>query len=238
MSGRAQKILIWWGLIFMYIYGICLWGLLDMMPPPPATLSVDDVAAFYRDNSLGIRVGALITSYISAFMVPIAVVISAQMYRLEKANGDGLPIWSVLQFAGGILMSMFLVFPPIVWGTAAFTAERMPEVTAALHELGTLTLVTTDQYFIFQMIPIAIISLTRGDQPGSPFPRWLGYFTIWAAVMFEAGAIAFVPKSGPFSWNGLFVYWFPLTIFGSWVSVISFMMLRSIREQQRTAAST
>lgn len=232
MTERAQVILIWWGLLFMYGYGFCLWGLLDMMPPPPATLSVEEVAAFYLDNHLRIRAGSMITSWISAFMVPIAVVVSVQLMRLEK----GVPVLSILQFAGGILMSMFLVFPPIVWGAAAFTAERMPEVTAGLHELGTLTLVTTDQYFIFQMVPIAWLSLTRKHDEYSAFPRWLGYLTIWAAVMFEIGAIAFVPKIGPFAWDGTFVFWFPLLIFGAWVTAMCFTMLRAIRRQREAGA--
>lgn len=233
MSERAQTVMLCWGLIFMYIYGVVLWGLLDMMPPPTARLTADEVAAFYMENGLGIRLGAIIASWTSAFGVPYAVVIALQLSRQEK----GVPAWSVLAFAGGILMTMFLVLPPIFWGVAAFTPERAPEITALMHELGTLTLVTTDQYFIFQMVPIAWIALTRPAGPGNPFPRWLGYFTIWAAMMFELGAIAFVPKKGPFSWNGLFVFWCPLIIYGTWVTVMSVSMLRALAHQRRTAGS-
>ncbi|MEC9359709.1 MAG: hypothetical protein VX836_17795 [Pseudomonadota bacterium] len=233
MSERAQTIMIYWGLIFMWSYGAVLWGMLDMMPPPTATLTPEQVAAFYADNNLSIRLGAVMASWISAFMVPIAVVISLQMRRLE----NGIPAWSILQFAGGIMMSLFLVLPPLFWGVAAFSPERMPEVTALMHELGTLTLVTTDQYFIFQMVPIAYISLTQKVDVDSPFPRWIGYFTIWAALMFEVGALAFIPKTGPFAWNGLLVYWFPLSIFGVWVTVLSVSLLKAIGRQRRAAAA-
>jgi hypothetical protein len=232
MSERAQTIMIWWGLIFMYIYCFTLWGLLDMMPPPPAGLSADEVAQFYTQNSLAIRLGAVIASWTSAFGVPFAVVMALQLARLEK----GVPAWSVLAFAGGILMTMFLVLPPIFWGVAAFSPERMPEITALMHELGTLTLVTTDQYFIFQMVPIAYIALAWPADANSPFPRWIGYFTIWAAMMFELGAIAFIPKSGPFAWNGLFVFWCPLIIYGTWVTAMSVSMLRALGRQRRAAA--
>ena len=225
MTERVQTVLIWWGLLFMFAYGVVLWGLLDMIPPPSATMTAEEVAAFYRDNSLPIRVGAMVASWISAFAVPIAVVISVQMVRLEQ----GVPTWAILQFAGGIMMSIFLVLPPLFWGVAAFTPDRLAEITAGFHELAMLTLVTTDQYFIFQMVPIAVIALTRKSEV---FPRWLGYFTIWAALMFEAGALAFLVKSGPFSWNGMFVYWFPLIVFGTWISVISGVLLRAIRRQR------
>jgi hypothetical protein len=229
MSERGQSIMIWWGLIFMVIYGFDLWGLLDMMPPPRATLSANEVAAFYLENGHRIRWGALIASWTSAFMVPFSVVAAIQLARLEK----GVPVWSALAFAGGILMSIFLVLPPLFWGIAAFTPSRAPDVTALMHEIGTLTLVATDQFYIFQMVAIAYVSLTQKVDPKSPFPRWMGYFTAWAALIFEVGAIAFVPKTGPFSWNGLFVFWCPLIIFGLWVTIMSVSMLLAIKRQAR-----
>lgn len=231
MSERGQIAMIWWSLICMYIYGFTLWGLLGMMPPPPALLTAEAVTAFYTEHGTNIRLGAMIASWTSAFMVPFSVVIAVQLARLEK----GTPFWSILQCAGGILMSIFLVLPPLFWGVAAFSPARAPEVTALMHELGTLTLVTTDQFYIFQMIAIAVISLKQKVDPKSPFPRWIGFFTIWAALAFEVGAIAFMFKKGPFSWNGLFVYWCPLIIFGAWVSTVAFSMLSAIKRQRALA---
>lgn len=232
MSERGQTIMIWWAMSFMVIYGFTLGLLLHMIPTPPATLDTDAVGAFYRDNNLSIRLGAIIASWTSAFMVPFSVVVAVQLRRLEP----GVPVWSILQFAGGILMSIFLVLPPLFWGVAAYSPERAPEITALMHELGTLTLVTTDQFFIFQMVAIGYISFTQKADPNSPFPRWMGYLTIWAALMFEVGAIAFIPKTGPFSWNGLFVFWCPLTIFGFWVTVMSISMLAALRRQRLAGA--
>ena len=165
-------------------------------------------------------------------MVPFSVVVAVQLSRLEK----GVPVWSILQFAGGILMSIFLVLPPIFWGVAAFSPARLPEATALMHELALLTLTTTDQFYIFQMVAITYVSLTQTVDPQSAFPRWLGWFTLWAAVIFEVGALAFMFKTGPFSWNGLFVFWFPLVIFGAWVTTMSVSMLQAIGRQRRAAA--
>ena len=228
MTERAQTIMIWWALIFMTIFGFTWWGLLDMMPPPPATWTPNEVAAFYVEHGFKIKLGALIASWTSAFMVPFSVVVAVQMARLEK----GTPVWSILQFAGGILMSIFLVLPPIFWGIAAYSPERAPQVTALIHEIAMLTLVTTDQFYIFQMVAMAYVSLTQTADAQSPFPRWIGFFTIWSALIFEVGAIAFIPKTGPFSWNGLFVFWFPLVIFGAWVMTISVSMLQALKRQQ------
>lgn len=228
MTENAQKIMIYWGLAFMYIFGFTVWGLLKMMPPPDANLSEQAVGLFYQQNSFDIRLGAMISSWTSAFMVPFSAAAAIQLARLEK----GTPAWSILAFAGGIMMSIFLVLPPLFWGVAAFTVERAPEVTTLMHELGMLTLVTTDQFFIFQMIPMAYVSLTRTHDSQSGFPRWLGYLTLWIAIIFEVGALAFMFKAGPFSWNGIFVFWFPLVTFGFWVTVTSFHLLRALSRQQ------
>ena len=119
------------------------------------------------------------------------------------------------------------------WGIAAFNPSRPAEVTALMHETALLTLVTTDQFYIFQMIAIVYVSLTQKTDPHSPFPRWMGYYTLWAALMFEVGAIAFLPKTGPFSWSGLFVFWCPFLIFFTWMTVLAVCLLRAISLQRR-----
>ena len=231
MTERAQRIMIWWSMSFMLIFGFTYYFLIGMLPLPPATWTPAEIAAFYSENAFRIRLGAMIMSWTSAFALPIYVVIAVQMARLEK----GVPIWSILQLVGGAMMTIFLVLPPVFWGIAAYNPGRDPQVTAAIHEIANLILVTTDQYFIFQMVALAWVSLTQKVDPHSPFPRWLGYFTIWGALMFELGAIAFLPKTGPFAWNGLFVFWFPFCIFGTWISVVAWSLLRAIKRQEASA---
>lgn len=230
MSARSQKVMIWWGTITLLIFGLAWAFLIKTTPPPPSTWSTEQVAQFYVDNGTSVRIGALIASWTAGFMIPIAVVISVQMARVEK----GIPIWAILQFGGGIMMSIWLVLPPLFWGVAAWEPSRPAEVTKLMHELAWLTMTTTCQYYIFQMIAIVVVCFRKSDLPHSPFPRWYGYYTLWCAFMFEAGALAFGFRTGPFSWNGLFVFWSPLILFGSWLFFTCFWMLRHI-ERQRVA---
>lgn len=229
LSERAQIITLYWGLAFLAIFVFALIFLLNMVPPPPATLSPQEVADFYKEFGAEIKFGALIASWTSAFMVPFSVVAAIQMARLES----GTPTWAILAFAGGILMSMFLVFPPMLWGVAAFTPDRAPEATALIHELATLSLVTTDQFYIFQMIPMTIVSLKiKKHDELSGWPRWLGFFTLWSALAFEVGALAFLFKTGPFAWDGILVFWMPAVLFTIWVVTASIWLIISIKRQE------
>jgi hypothetical protein len=228
MSFRSQKIFVWWAIAFAAIYGLALAFLLDMIPPPNAHQTASQVAHWYATRHTKIRIGAIIASYTSAFMVPWGIVCAEQIRR-EEGRGK---VWQWSTLMGGGLMSIFLVFPPLFWGVAAFTIRHNPEVTQLMHQLGMLTLTTTDQYYVFMWVAIAVFCFVPKTVEHSPFPRWFGYLTIWIALMFEAGAIAFMAHSGPFAWNGLLVFWSPLTLFGIWLAVMSYLLLTNINKQQ------
>lgn len=232
MSERGQRILVWWGLIMMFIYGFTLWLGFDMVGPPSPKLTPEQVAAFYQTDNFAKRIAAMITSWTSAFAVAIQIVASIQVARYEK----GTPVWGIASLSGGILMSIFLVLPPLFWGVAAYSPDRDPQATTLMHELGMLTLTTTDQFYIFNMVAIVIVSLrTEVHDALSPFPRWFGWFTLWAAVAFEVGAFAFLPKSGPFSWNGIVVFWMPFCVYGAWITVLCMQLLKALRNQENAA---
>lgn len=234
MSTRAQRILMWWGLTFTLAYGLVWWQLFHMMPPPTAKWSADEIARFYLQHGSSIKIGATVCSWTGGFMVPITVVVAVQIARHET----GRPVWAALAFAGGTLMSVPLVLPPIFWGVAAFTPTRAPEITAIMHELAMLTFVTTDQYYIFMWVAIAAVALIPNTVVHTPFPRWFGYYTAWTALMFEAGAIAFLTRSGPFAWNGLLAFWSPVVTFFAWVVVMAVLIFRAIGLQEQAQPAT
>src|ERR671922_134184 len=103
MSERSQRVLVWWGVVFVAIYGLALALLLDMVPPPTAKMSADEIAVWYAERHDEVRIGAVIAGWTSAFLVPITVVIAVQMARQEA----GRKVWSLLAVCGGAVMSVF-----------------------------------------------------------------------------------------------------------------------------------
>jgi hypothetical protein len=85
------------------------------------------------------------------------------------------------------------------------------------------------QYFAFAF---AILSDPR---PQPVFPRWLAYFNIWAEVMFTPAIILPFFKTGPFAWNGLFVFWIPAAAFTALFFVNATCLIKAINAETREA---
>jgi len=229
-SERSQKAILWWGIGLAVIYSIALIFLLHMVPPPSATWGADRVADWYQQHHTSILIGATICGWSGAFMMPILAVVAVQMARVE---GGRYPIWSWLGLVSGALMSLFLALPPLMWGAAAFTPGRSVDATEVMHDLGMFTLTTTDQFYIFLWVGVSVLCFRPSTAlvPNNPFPRWWGYLSLWITIMFEAGVFAFLTRTGPFAWNGLLVFWSPLSLFGVWISVQCYLLFKALTAQ-------
>ncbi len=232
LQPRTQKFIVWWSLVFFAIYAVIGFNrwLLPGIPPLPPGWSAAQIAQWYAEHSTRVKIGAFISSWVGAAWAPFLVILALQMYRHEKTMRK-LPVWTAITGACGVMVSIFLVLPPIFWGVAAFTPTRAPEVTALMNELAYLTFVTTDQYFIFAWVAISVVCLIPNSVVHTPFQRWYGYFNAWMTVVFEFGAFAFLAKTGPFAWNGLFPYWLPLAAGFGWFGATTYVLLKAINQQ-------
>lgn len=231
-SEKSQKAILWWGIGLALAYSFALIFLMHMVPPPSAKWGAGHVAQWYAEHHTSILVGTTISGWTGAFMMPILAVLAVQMARVE---GGTYPIWSWLSLVSGAVMSIFLALPPIMWGAAAFTANRgSASATEVMHDLGMLTLTTTDQFYIFLWVGVSVLCFRSATAkvPNNPFPRWWGYLSLWITVMFEAGAFAFMFRTGPLAWNGLLVFWSPLSLFGVWIIVQCRLLFVAIGRQE------
>jgi hypothetical protein len=127
--------------------------------------------------------------------------------QMARVEPGRWKVWSALTLASGTLMSIYL------------------------------TMTTTDQAYIFAWVAVTVIALRPATQKikNNPFPRWWAYGSLWITFMFEAGAFAFLPRTGPFAWNGLLVFWSPFVLFTIWIIIQSNLCFRAIRAQQADA---
>jgi len=156
-----------------------------------------------------------------------------QMRRIEGRHG----VLTIAQISSGTVGVVVFLIATVCWTVAAFRPDRSPELILLLNDFGWICFLMTFAVFVAQDFVIGFAIL--GDKNEQPiFPRWLGYFNLWVGVTFIPGGLLTFFKTGPFAWNGLFVWWVPFVVFFTWY-IVMFIMLRGaiIRESKQSLAA-
>jgi hypothetical protein len=107
----------------------------------------------------------------------------------------------------------------------------------ALTDVGWLCFIGITATFLIQLSAIGVAILT--DQRATPLmPRWVGYFTIWIALMIMPGSLCVFFHDGPFIWSGIFGFWVPLVAFSGWFPVMTWAVWRAIDMPDEPVAPT
>jgi hypothetical protein len=59
------------------------------------------------------------------------------------------------------------------------------------------------------------------------FPRWVAFLNFFVALSFIPDVLAWFFKTGPFAWNGLFVFWLALTTYCVFLFVMAWACTRA-----------
>lgn len=201
------KACIWSGLITPAFFFIAF-VLGHWIPPLSAALSAGQIASHYREHSTGIRVGGVFMMISGMFYAAYTAGISGQMARIRGLH----PTVVMAQSIAGAFGCITFMLPGILMEVAAFRPERPATTTQLLNDLVWIVLVMPWPPFMTQNFAFAFAIFSQ-DHKDALFPRWLGYLNIWAPIIFTPAVMLPFFKSGPFSWNGVFVLWIPATVF-------------------------
>lgn len=230
MNTKTQLFSAWCGVAFVVLFTLGWWIIAQYVPPMSPTTSAAEVASFYQENTGAIRFGLMLTMISAGLVMPWVGVIAVQMKRIE---GE-FPVLTYAQLVAGAVGIVIIILPPMIWTTVAFRPDRDPELMLLLNDLGWLIFIMTFSPAFFQNLVIGLAILS--DKHETPiFPRWLGYFNIWVAILFIPGGLITFFKAGPFAWDGLLAFWLPLNIFLGWFVVMFLALLKAIKNQAQTA---
>lgn len=227
LSRRIQVFCAWCGPAFVVLlfggWGI-MGGLIPLIPP---SQGAEYVAGIYGTGATVHRIG-LILGMIGVFLtIPYFLVISMQLRRMERR----VPILSILQFASGIIVTVVLMIPMLLFIGASFRPERTPELTMLVNDLSYVMLILPWPPILGQLgaIAVAVITDRNNDTPAGPvFPRWVAYYQVWVGVLLLPASLIIFFKTGPFAWTGIVGFWIPAAVFGTWYLVMTKLLLSAI----------
>jgi hypothetical protein len=147
----------------------------------------------------------------------------------DRRTEPRVPSLAILQFASGIIVTVVLIIPELLFIGGLFRPERPPELTKLLNDLSYVMLILPWPPILGQLGALVVAILNdRGDR--RVFPRWLVYFNLWVAILLVPANLIFF-KTGPFAWTGLIGFWIPAAVFGIWYVVMTVLLLRAIKDE-------
>ena len=236
---RVFKFCAWCGVLFvaMWLGGagpLTHW--LYLPPPSAADTAITTLADYSSRNLMLMRIGITIANFSCVFYLAWGMAISMLVKKIEGEY----PLLFYIQVVSLATCIVVILYIAYFWGAAAWRpGETSPDVTQALNDLGWLGVLYTGAPFASYQIALAVAILSD-KSPQPVFPRWSAWFNLFASFfMFEAAGILLF-KTGPFSQNGLFVFYVPMITFFVWILTFSWLTLRAIDAEtaKRTRGAT
>jgi hypothetical protein len=199
-------------------------GFLHPMSP---TMSAEEVAAFYRDETARIRYSMILFNWFGVGLIPTVILLAMQVRRM--AHRTPILSYSLIACAGGP-PCLFLV-ANMFWLLGSFRPERSPELTQLLNDLAWVTFTVLVPYLIAQCLLLALaIYWDRQERP--VFKVWVAHFNILVAVALAPAAFAALTFSGPLAWDGVLSFWMKNIAIAAWIVVMGVVLGQAILRQR------
>lgn len=229
MNPTILKCCGWSGPSAVFAIGMSLW-LAGFIPIPSPSLDAEQISGIIIADKNVIRAGMILAMMASAFLLPFSAAISIQIRRIEGRY----PVLAYTQLGLGAILVLEFIYLLFFWQTATFRVDRAPELIQLLNDMAWIPFVGLSSTLIMQAAIVGLAILIDGRE-APVFPRWLGFFSLFAAFMFLPGSFNVYFLRGPFSWNGLIAIYIPSVIFFTWSILIGKYLVKavdSLREEE------
>ncbi|WP_094286264.1 hypothetical protein [Mycobacterium lehmannii] len=215
-------VIIWASAFFLFP------GFLHPMSP---TMSAEEVADFYRDETARIRYSMILFNWFGVGLIPTVILIAMQVRKM--AHRTPILSYCLIACAGGP-PTLFLI-ANMFWLLGSFRPERSPDLTQLLNDLAWVTFTVLVPYLIAQCLVLALaIYWDRRDQP--VFRPWVAHFNLLIAAALVPAAFGAVTFEGPFAWDGVLSFWLKNIAIAVWIVVMGVVLAQNIRRQRAEAA--
>ena len=211
-------------IILFIIGGVWLGG---MLPPiPNANDAPAELVAKVNNNLLSFRIGSIFMIASFALFGTFGAGMAAQTRRFETS-----PVFSYVQIvfaAAGTTIALLVAF---AWSLMVFRPETYePSILLMWADFAYFLALFSVPLFGGWCVLIALPIFF--SEPGrEPFPRWVAYVNLWAALLFAPGQMVIFFKDGPFSWHGIVAMYLPFIAFFAWIAIMSWVMIKIAHEE-------
>src|SRR6516162_803719 len=221
----------WCGVAYIVVLLVGWLAVGGFFPLHRPSAGADEIATFFRDHGIRIRLGMVIVMWGAALFIPFTATMADFVARFEGRNG---PLTRMMILAG-YSNAMLTFYPPLWWIVNAYRAQqRSADLTYLLNDVAWLQFIGGVSLIMPMYGVVAVVALA--DTSENPvFPRWFGYQSIMTFLLLVPDQMLFFFKTGPFAWNGLIGFWIPLTALGSWFITIFILMRRTLLQEMRTS---
>lgn len=197
-------------------------GLLPVWTP---STDPSELATHLSELKYQIMVGMLMVLAAGVtFLLSWSLTFAYQVRKYANPSPLAFYVLTLVGFLGALIGMMC----GVVGSAMAFRVDTLaPETTQLLYDLiWFLFLIPWPPFMLWQLVSgFAILSDTNRQ---TMFPRWLGYYSIWASAMEMLSALCVFFYNGPFSYNGLVTFWVPGVSFFIWVLVLAIFQIRRL----------
>jgi MFS family permease len=226
VAQRNQLLCAWSGLVFLGFWLIGFGVIAGFLPPPSPSLSNEQLAEYFSSNRMSIQIGIVISMVGTGFLGPWLGVLTVQMKRIEGR-------YSPLAYTNLGMSSMFLLvaFAPLFF--IQVLEYRQDHTLTEIRLLSDMTWIPFIGYIGTVLVQWACLGLLimQDDREHPIFPRWAGYLNFWLILLSAPACALYFFKTGPLAWNGVFSFWIPLVMFGSWILAMTAVMHKAIKLQ-------
>ena len=227
MNYTISKLCAWSGIAFTVLIGLGFAVLAGFLPPPAPSDTAAQTAQLFIEHKNGIRFGMIVSMVVASFLMPYTVAISLQMRRIEGP----FPALSLIQFGNGALFVLEFIYLIFFWQTATFRVDRAPELIQLLNDMAWIPFIGISSTLIMQALVFGWAILI--DKRATPiFPRWLGFFNLWSALMFVPGTFNVFFLNGPLAWDGWLAFYVPIAVFVFWMIFNSIYLAKAADHQR------
>jgi hypothetical protein len=225
MNKNAQLVCAHSAIFYVVFVGLGVFIMPGWLPPPSPALSSAAVSAMFQ-NHLVLRLGMAVMITASVVMLGLPAAITAQMRRIEGPQH----VLADVQFGLMIIAAITVLMSGFFWMAASFRPNINPDLIVAFNDLGWFIIVSDGPPVMLQGLIIGFCILGNPDQ--KVYPRWLGYFNYWIAVLTTPAMATFFFKTGPLAWNGVIGFWIPVPLYFLWWILMYIYTLKAIRLQE------